>query len=176
MSEQTFTTILKAGARPLDLGELTIEMNPEWRRVHYIGTRMQLEAEGIIPGKPCWPDGFTRADGEANGIHFTLRRVRPEGVKGPRRAFLDCDNWKLTMYPADREFDDRALEFKAKELRDMAYARTPQGRAENDAKWKRYYAACDDKQFQAFKALIPGLIPPPRKPRGRPPKAVTTAA
>jgi hypothetical protein len=162
-----------ASARPLDFGGLTIIMDPAHGWAHYIGTRMQLEAEGIIPGEPCWPDGFTRADKEANGIHFTLKRERPEGAKGPLRDFIDCDNWCLTMRRVDAEpWDARQIRLKAKELQDMVYRQTRAWSDECDRRHKLYYTAQEDEKFQAFKALIPGLIPPP-KPRGRRPKSAT---
>lgn len=146
---------------------LTIIIDADYGWVHYIGTRTQLEAEGILPGEPCWPDGFARSDGEANGIHFTLKRERPEGAKGPRRDFIDSDNWRLTMSRVNApSVQDCQLRMKVKEIRRLVYEQTREGEAARRKLWARYGEAERDVAFQAFKSLIPGLVPPPRKPRG----------
>ncbi|MGF6974919.1 hypothetical protein QFZ94_003369 [Paraburkholderia sp. JPY465] len=165
----------EASARPLDIGELTIIMQAgSLPHCNYIGTRMQLEAEGILPADTRWPDGFAYGNKwEANGLCFSLCRQRPEGAKGPRRAFLDCDNWCLRIEPADGWSHDYVLEAKAKEMKALLYRRTPEWSKEQSERCKRYYAAEKDEKFQAFKALIPGLIPAPGK-RRRPPKAAAT--
>lgn len=150
-----------------DLGELTIIISPgAWAYCEYIGTRTQLEAEGVIPAGTEWPDGFFDIRWKASDLDFWLRRQRPEGVKGPRRAFLDCDNWCLRMRKSDWNAFDGDIERKAKDLRRMIYDQSPEGRAAFMTMIDLSLDADDDEKFQAFKALIPGLIPPPRKRRG----------
>jgi hypothetical protein len=167
MHKQISTMPEKLGTRSPDLGEMTIIMDPAYGWATYIGTREQLEAEYVIPPGSKWPDGFTRADWVANGIHFTIERRRPDGVKGPRRDFINCDNWHLRMSKVDDYYPDRQIMLQAKELRRMIYLESSEGRAAFMRMIDLSLAADKDENFQAFKALIPGLIPPPRKPRGR---------
>lgn len=164
MSKPTSAPTVLGTVSP-DLGELTIIIRPSnlalcW----YIGTRMQLEAEGVIPPGTKWPDGFNDVKWEAGGVRFWLHRQRPEGAKGPRRAFLDCDNWMLRMDPARSSLDEHITN-KAKELALAVYRASPEGRAAWCKSWEMYRDAQGDEKFQSFKALVPGLIPPPRKPR-----------
>lgn len=148
-----------------DLGELTIIIRPsDLALCWYVGTRMQLEAEGVIPAGTEWPDGFCDVRWEANGLRFWLHRQRPKGVKGPRRAFLDCDNWCLRMNKPGSNVDN-PIERKAKDLALEIYRQSPEGRVAWSKRWKLYWAAHEDEKFQAFKALIPGLIAPSRKRR-----------
>jgi len=143
-------------------GELTIIIRPY---CEYCGNRAQIEAEGVIPDGTEWPDGFCDSYWwDANGVQYWLRRKRPEGVKGPRRNFLACDNWRLRISPGGLWQDDR-INQKAKELEQLLYRQSAAGRAEWARNWDLYSAAIDDKKFQAFKSLIPALIPPPRKRR-----------
>ncbi|WDD94662.1 hypothetical protein Bsp3421_004796 [Burkholderia sp. FERM BP-3421] len=160
----------EASARPLDIGELTIILRPmDMSMSQYIGTRMQLEAEGVIPAGTKWPDGYRDLIWVADGLRFHLRRERPEGAKGSRRDFIDCDNWVLRMQRPGSNWPDDCLKLQAEKLRQMLYAQSDEGRAAWNRRYKLYFAAGDDEKFQAFKALIPSLIPPPRKPRGRRP-------
>lgn len=144
-----------------DIGELSIDLT----YCRYVGTRMQLEAEGVIPADTKWPDGFSTVSWEANGLRFLLKRERPEGAKGPRRAFLDCDNWWLRMSVPGRSVADENIKRMADELARYIHNQSPAGQAEVIRQARLYFAARDDKEFQAFKALIPGLTP---KRSGRP--------
>lgn len=65
----------------------------------------------------------------------------------------------------------RALERKTEELRAEYYRHTTEVSREWSANWSRYWKAHEDKAFQAFKSLIPGLVPPKR---GRKPKSQAT--
>ena len=56
----------------------------------------------------------------------------------------------------------------ADDLKAEFYRHTAAGSREWERSFKRYYATVTDDKFQAFKAKIPGLIPPKR---GRKPKA-----
>jgi hypothetical protein len=149
-----------------DLGELTIFLRPhDHPYCYYVGTRMQLEAEGVIPPDTEWPEGFNDLRWESNGVRFRLNRMRPEGSKGPRRNFADCDNWCLHMERRDLDWVQDSLEKKSRELRELIYRQTPEWSKAWDETCRRLDAARGDEKFQALKALIPGLIPPPRKPR-----------
>ncbi|HEX7644829.1 MAG TPA: hypothetical protein VF450_14805 [Noviherbaspirillum sp.] len=147
-------------------GELTIVMWPRSHFTQYIGTRMQLESEGLIPKDTRWPDGYADIQWQAGGLDFDLRRQRPGGAKGTRRAFIDCDNWCLRIMPSGPEDAiDILVDRKAQELRELRYRQTPKGRAESNKAWGRYRAAQDDEAFQAFKLRVPALVSPPPKRR-----------
>ena len=67
------------------------------------------------------------------------------------------------------------MEIRVVSIAQQSYSQTPAGQAEFFRQCELYYAACNDEKFQAFKALIPGLIPPSRKRRGRPPEDIRIA-
>ncbi|WLE58360.1 hypothetical protein GIY62_14620 [Burkholderia plantarii] len=155
------------------IGELRIVIEPRWGIANYIGTRMQLEVEGIVPSSFEWPDGFRRYDWEADGLNFTLVRERPAGAKGARRMFFDCDNWRLSMQQQGSYGDvhqQRQIRLRERELGAIKHRATPAGEREWRAMLRAVDRAHDDKAFQAFKALMPCLTPPPGKRRGRPPR------
>lgn len=130
------------------------------------GTRRALESEGVVPENMQWPSGFNEHTWQAVPLKYKIRRNRPAGIKGPRRNFLEIDWWSLRIEPVV-EPDRAALAIaeKAKELRDAIHSHSPQGIAERSRMFKRYWKAVMDDDFQAFKAKIPGLIPPPRPAR-----------
>ena len=137
------------------------------------GSAAQLVAEGVIPDGFEWSSVAMPMHWEANGFDCWLRRTRPAGWKGSMKSYREVDNWTIRISVTGRtQHDMRRLELerKAVELQAEFHQCTPTGRRESDAKWRRYWTACEDKTFQAFKALIPGLIP---AKRGR--KAKTTA-
>lgn len=140
----------------------------------YTGTAAQLQAEGLIPDSLEWPQASAYKRWEANGLTYWLRRTRPDGHKGPMRSWLHLDNWCVRVRVTDRDYHWRArrgLERKAAALLAEYHRHTAAGRREWNAEWQRYWQALDDKRFQAFKALVPGLVPPKR---GRKPKTETT--
>jgi hypothetical protein len=144
--------------------ELHIEM---WldEHVQFEGTAAQLQAEGLIPDGIEWPRGAGDLRWEANGFTYWLRRTRPVGHKGPMRSWLVMDNWFVRIEVTGRDYGWRTrryLERKAEELRAEYHHYTAAGSAEWHAKCDRYWATVDDRKFQAFKALIPGLVPPKR--------------
>ncbi|WP_186055238.1 hypothetical protein [Burkholderia gladioli] len=180
MAKPSFTAPACATPQPCshaghtdDIGELRIELDPRFGLATYIGTRMQLAAEGLIPAGFEWPDGFRRYDWEADGLDFSLVRTAPAGIKGRPRSFFDCDNWRLVMMRSGDRYDflhRREVESLERELAAIKHRETPIGKRENSALWGAIYRARDDKAYQAFKALLPCLTPPPGKRRGRPPR------
>lgn len=129
----------------------------------YQGTRAALELEGIIPAGTKWPDGFNDLCWEDGKFRYWIRRKRPEGVKGPRKQFLDVDWWMLRCDPVNaksRGAED--IERKSKELADEIYRQSIKGRSAIAAQFKAYWKAQDDEKFQAFKSLIAGINRPKR--------------
>ncbi|WP_322027844.1 hypothetical protein [Burkholderia sp. BCC1977] len=137
--------------------ELTIIMDRGWSRTEFIGTRTQLEDEGVIPIEIEWPDGFRSVSWDANGLCYWMQRQRPEGAKGPRRDFLKCDNWYLRVDSTSWDYDRSVIETKANELRQLLVAQSPEGKAERSLQRTRYSAAVEDKKFQAFKVKVPAI-------------------
>jgi hypothetical protein len=131
--------------------------------IEFIGTRAMLEAEGVIPAGTEWPQGYDRAYWTAGKFDYTLVRERPEGAKGPRKLFADCDWWCVRWTLCQRPHPAAlAIAAKEKALEDEIYRQSPKGRAEWIARWERFSEAEHDAKFQAFKASIPGLVRPKR--------------
>lgn len=149
--------------------ELVVIVNPyNFVFSEFVGSRAMLESEGILPDRIKWPEGYDDLHWQEGQFDYVLRRQRPEGDKGPRRDFANCDwwrlRWKLTNAPSPEECN---IMRKTKALNDEIYLQSAQGRAEWNKNWNRYREAIKDEKFQAFKALIPGLV---RPKRGRRPK------
>lgn len=145
-----------------------IVCTPSTDIAEYQGTRAALEAEGVIPRGTNWPEQFNDLFWDKEGFRYWLRRIRPEGVKGPRKQFVDFDWWMFRFYPINRKGPGELhVERKAKELADLIYRQSPNGREEWSKRYDRYWKAMGDDKFQAFKALIPGVCP---ARRGRKPK------
>ena len=139
----------------------------------YKGSRAQLEAEGVIPVGLKWPERNRFAIWEAGALKFTLNRIRPEGLKGPMKLWIAGDWWHLSMEPKNApSHAERSIARKARALRDEIYLHTPSTQRARLATLKKFWAAKDDAPFQAFRALIPALVPPKR---GRKPNTAVPA-
>lgn len=156
-------------------GELRIEiLRYQW--VRYEGTAAQLQAEGLVADGFQWPRAAASERWSAGGFDYCLRRTRPSGHKGPMRSWLEIDNWVIFVEVTGRDLHwhtRRALERKAEELEALRRQGTGDFQREWDAMMGRYHKACDDKSFQAFKRLVPGLVAPTR---GRKPAAIVHAS
>lgn len=134
-------------------------------RTEFMGTRAMLEAEGIIPANTRWPEAYGRECWNVGTLHYELGRQRPEGAKGPRKAFATCDWWCLSQErPDGLSYQQRVLRDKKKELEALAYQCSREGQIKRAAYFERRWAAGRDTGFQAFLAQFPGLLP---KQRGR---------
>lgn len=139
----------------------------------YQGTRAQLEAEGVIPAKTEWPEGSRTLCWVDGRFRWSLRRKRPEGLKGPMKLWTTGDWWVLRCDLLSNLLNgpDHATQLileKGRELAEELYRQSTAGQRELYASLARYRATVDDKAFQAFKGLIPGLVPSRRghKPVG----------
>jgi hypothetical protein len=134
----------------------------------YQGTRAALEAEGVIPAGTKWPEGFDDLRWEDEKFSYWIRRERPEGIKGPRKQFIELDWWMFRCNPINaKPIDARIVERKAKELAEAIYRQSPEGRANWNKQWNAYWESQRDDRYQVFKAIIPGIN---RPKRGRRPK------
>ena len=155
--------------------ELLISIWPD-EFTRFEGTAAQLLAEGIIPDGFEWPRARADSRWKANGFDCWLHRTRPEGWKGSMKSWSEVDNWTVRISVTGRDYVELrrlALVRKSAELQAEFRRQTAIGRCEWDAEGRRYWAAHYDKDFQAFKALIPGLIP---AKRGRKAKTTTSGA
>lgn len=134
------------------------------------GTRAQIESEGAIPAETEWPEGTQWKRWEAGRFRWHLRRIRPDGLKGPKRLWTSGDWWSLRceLLNGPDTMTLRILDMR-RELADELYWQSAAGRLRRAVNWRRYWTACEDEAFQAFKAKIPGLVPPKRS---RKPKQV----
>lgn len=148
----------------LDLSvEIIVRSMPDISIAEYQGTRATLESEGLIPAGTKWPEGFDDLRWEDGDFRYWLRRERPEGIKGPRKQFLDLDWWMVRCDPVKpRSWESRAIEQKTKALADEIYLQSAKGREERSQRLSAYWEARADNKFQAFKSLIPGINRPKR--------------
>ena len=138
----------------------------------YHGTRAQLEAEGLIPDPIEWPHAALGQRWQSGEWAFWLKRTRPAGMKGPMKLWVSGDWWCVRVTRAHVRFDLHADDIRRKRaaLRAALHQQSARGQVEWEAAWKRYRETVEDKRFQAFKRLIPGLVPPKRACRAAPPQ------
>lgn len=161
LAQSTFAHFPAAAG--LELSTEIIVRTPYSDIAEYQGTRAALEAEGVIPVGTKWPKDFNELHWEDDGFRYWMRRERPEGAKGPRKQLVNVDWWMLRFVPLNRPSPpEMAIMRKIKALNDEIYRQSAKGRAEYNELLRRYCMATDDERFQAFKALVPGLIPPKR--------------
>jgi len=157
-------TIQGSNAVTLSSPELLVVLNyKDQDTSEFFGSRAMLEAEGLIPEGTVWPEGHRYIYWEDGKFTYLLRRTLPKGEKGPRRNFIDCDWWylccRLTNSPSRAE---HSIMLKTKALNDEIYRQSAKGRAECNALVERVMEGRNDKQFQAFMALVPGFVTPRR--------------
>jgi len=140
--------------------ELHIEIEPrggDW----WQGSSAQLIAEGLVAPDFVWPRGKGTREWRDGVFHFLLERRRPEGFKGPMKAWLGCDNWQLRRRHVNNRHDGYAAAHVYRAEQELAAARRKQT-PEHVVEHSRWCKALFDESFQTFKALIPCLIPPKR--------------
>lgn len=131
--------------------------------VAFLGTFAMLQYEGMLPEGMDTPHDFYPVTWEDTDYCYSLRRKRPEGAKGPRREFLKIDWFCLRRDQRNGlSCAGSAIVSKKKELEAAIYRDSPRGRAETNARIRKLCAASADNAFQAFKARVPGMIPPTR--------------
>lgn len=154
----------QAAHEPQAEREMTIDLRPYgWERWEFEGTRAQLEAEGVNPPATKWPAGVQWVTWIAGPLKFHLRRTRPPGLKGPMRLWVNGDWWSLhcDRVNGPDHLQQRVIDAR-RALERETYRQSPAGQRAWDEQWRRRCEADRDRAFQAFKALVPGLIPPRR--------------
>lgn len=143
--------------------ELIIYINHDIDILEYRGTRAMLEDEGLIPADFEWPNAYDDLLWDSGKFRYWLRRCRPDGAKGTRKAFVDCDWWNLRCdLIGGPDLHQKRIATMAQDLAAEIYRRSDKGRDEWNRMYNRSWGAKTDEKFQAFKALIPGLVPPKR--------------
>ena len=144
--------------------ELTVILNPYGLSFsEFVGSRAMLEAEVIIPDGTNWPKGYDELCWQDGKFNYRLRRQRPEGAKGPRRYFAEFDWWCLQWQRIHTPTSvSPSIALKQKALADELYSLSAEGQEQWSRNYKRYLTTVNDEKFQAFKALVPGLIRPKR--------------
>lgn len=125
----------------------------------YQGSRLHLEAEGVIPANFEWPPHKKGCSWQSGNLKFSLNRCRPPGLKGPMNLWKTADWWCLSWMPEDKHqnWGAKRINKKSEALAREKYMQSQQGIDEISLRFARYYAACTDDQFQSFKKLIPAL-------------------
>lgn len=138
----------------LSTGELTIEITPD-SYVFWRGTAAQLMDELLIPFGLEWPVGTDEVTWDDNfGIHYTLKRCRPEGMKGPMKAWTSGDWWWCCAKPIDFE---RRQARKVERMREELAAEIRRQRT-FDEDLERAVRIKADPAFKAFKQRL-GMLP-----------------
>lgn len=162
------TNTQDAPASVIDQPELVIVIDSSLGFSNFYGTRAMLEAEGAAPADLKWPAGFADLHWSDEHFDYWLRRCRPEGAKGPRRQYMDCDWYQLRRQLANGPTpSERAIQRKAKELQAEIHRSSPQGIAQTERLFKQIWTARGDDAFQAFKSMIPGLTSQKRASRAK---------
>lgn len=148
--------------------EFIVRIEPDICIAEYRGTRTMLEAEVVFPEDFNWPAGYHDARWRDQKRYYWLSRRRPEGAKGPRKDFSDCDWWHLRIEPVGaKHFIQRRAEIMAKELAEYVHRNTPEGSRKLIEEYERHLAARKDSAFQAFKAAC-GIVEKKRGRRSKP--------
>lgn len=146
-----------SNSAPAGEPELRVEVlrDHDWA---YRGTRAQLEAEGVIPAGE-WPQETETRVWTTGGVQFSLRRIRPDGFKGPKRLWAAADCWVLQgRKPQGADNWQVRIRELQRQIAKLEFARSPEGQREFQVYWR----ATEDNHFQAFKKR---LLLPRNKPR-----------
>lgn len=149
--------------------DLRISITPRFS-TRYHGTAAQLIAEGLIPDGFEWPHRSNSASFTMGRFTHRLRRIRPDGIKGPMSIWIEGDYWFLQRSLVAEEgmgFQRALIYQKTQELADILYRQT----AEWSRLFHRAYETSKDAKYQAFRLQLLGE---PKRGRGRPAKHTTT--
>ena len=119
------------------------------------GSRVDIEAERVVPQDLKWPTGAGVASWRSGGLSFALRRTPPKKLKGSKDLWLEADWWSLTWELTNGpSFGEREIAQKSAELAEAFVRYSPQGQAKFRALIDRCAVADLDTRFQAFKAIF----------------------
>ncbi len=144
-------------AHQMQTDDLTIRIRPNVF-VQFQGTSAQLVAEGLIPENFEWPERDATVFWKTDKYKFSVQRVKPQGTKIPKGEWMNWDKWYLSRESRNgNTWQEVAILEKMAEIVSLR-----QGIPGEMALFDKCWAAREDKDFQAFKALVPGLVRPKR--------------
>lgn len=140
--------------------EIRIEMDPGFRSV-FMGSRMSLEAAGLVPEDIKWPVGSDWSIWEEGPFQcFLLRHSSNSRMK--QSVWDTQDSWRLSMFIRNKPSDHREQSIiaeKARELARAAWRLSPAGEQQRE----RWRAARKDKDYREFLERVL----PPKKTRAK---------
>lgn len=148
-------------------GELIVDFVYWWAA--FIGTRAQIEAEGIVPADAGWSTGKGHYEWEANGCRYGLTRAR-QGNRGKWNAPSSDETvlWQVSVDLGSAQGESgRAVQRERqlrRELETLEWRRTEAGKRESAAFEARRYRASSD---HAFQLMLKSILPPTKKAASR---------
>lgn len=140
--------------------EIHIEMDPGIRSV-FMGSRMSLEAAGLVPEEIEWPVGSDWSVWKKGPFQcFLLRYSSNSRMK--QSVWDTQDSWRLCMLIRNKPSDHREQSIiaeKARELARAAWRLSPAGEQQRE----RWRAARKDKGYCEFMERVL----PPKKTRAK---------
>lgn len=140
--------------------EIRIEMAP----IHFsifMGSRMSLEAEGLVPEGLEWPVGSKVCSWEVGLFKCNLRRY-PSASGTKKSVWSTQDHWRLCMFianPPSDHWDLLVIAQKTRELAAAVWRLSPAGEQQRE----RWWAAQEDKDYCEFMERVL----PPRRTRAK---------
>lgn len=123
----------------------------------YVGTRAQLEDEGVVPKGVLWPQrGDTPVRWMRGGLNCELFRVRPAGHRG---AWATLDHWRVHVVCSAERIARLRVGVAAQNLIDEIHHGSAAGQRESAERWSKLFRARDDVAFSEFMSHLPGLVP-----------------
>jgi hypothetical protein len=166
-SEPKLRLVTAASPSAVDSGEPALHVQISfdgWVRLK--GTAQQIQEEIAIPPTFQWPQDVFPNFWSAKGFTYVVGRARPKGCKGPRRSWPLFDYWEcLIECHAAGGVNAKARQV-ARQIDDFdtyCFDCTAAGMRRSSELRERFWNSREDQAFQAFKARLPGFIPPKRK-------------
>ena len=140
--------------------EIRIEMTPGYYSI-FVGSRVQLEAEGLVPEGLDWPVGSKVCRWEEGRFSYVIRRYpSASGIK--KSVWSTQDHWRLCMAirnkPSDH-WEQSIIAEKTRELTHAVWRLSPAGEQHR----KLWCAAREDDGYREFMERVL----PPEKTRAK---------
>lgn len=148
------------GQPAADLEEVLIVPLPLFGMTRYLGTRAQLEADGLLPVGTVWPVKDKSTQWSDGRFDWRLFRTRRQNQRGPKSVWVDGDWWCLasTLKGSSNGWVGRAVVLQ-RQLDVALRNSTDAGQALARKELRRLWASQADQAYQAFRASIPALAP-----------------
>lgn len=131
-----------------DTDDLIIRAFDDMSLSHWVGTRAQLDAEGITNDKTPWPTGRSTAYWTDGGWSFWMKRTRRPGTK----AAASDDYWLVGRRKVGDTPAHASVRLARRRLQDAEFAATDIGRAQWNDEFSRLLKSLEDKAYQRFRA------------------------